>query len=76
VTLTAEKKRIQGFASKRRPNGLSNPRHKKEVKTRVTELHKTNQTCLIQILSPTKQDEFAEEVDSEGGASCITPPLE
>jgi hypothetical protein len=41
VTLIAEKERLLDLAGRRRQNGHSNPKHRKKVKTRVTEVYKT-----------------------------------
>jgi hypothetical protein len=60
VTLTAEKKRIQDLAGKRRPIGPSNNKPRKEVKTCVTELYTTKSDISDSDFTPQETDEFIE----------------
>jgi hypothetical protein len=77
VTLTAEKKLIQDLAGKRRPNGPSNNKSRKEVKTCVTGLYTTNSDLSYSDFTPPHEtDELTEEGDCEGAADCITQALE
>jgi hypothetical protein len=76
VTLTPEKERIQDLAGKRGPNGSSNPKHRKEVKTCVTERYKTNSDMSGSDFTFNETDEFTEEGNCEGGADCIAQSLE
>jgi hypothetical protein len=66
VTLTPGKERIQDLADRRRPNGPSNPKLRKEVKSRVAELYKTNSDMSGSDFTFNVTNEFTEEGNCEG----------
>jgi len=67
--------RIQERAGRRRQNGPSNPKTRKEVKTCVTQLYKTNSDMSDSDFTFYVTEEFTDEFDCEGGADCIAQPL-
>jgi len=71
VTLTAEKELILDLAGRRRQNGPSNPKQRKKVKTRVTELYETNSDMSDSDFAFNVADDFTEEGDCEGGATAL-----
>ena len=65
MTVARVKERIQDLAATRRPNWTSNANRGKQIKTCVTEQHKTDSDVSDSDFATHETDEFKEEDDCE-----------